>query len=690
MKVLEHKAFKQMLINSQDQRLAACERILKAHGIDPDVTRIRGVSQNIYDRPKGTSRTELQSVWLKAQAALIRYLANYGEQIDYAKLSAQEINEFLFDACYASVADPLFDKNPELIRHGADVKARDDFGNLAFRYLVARFDLSQHDEAGNTVFTLAPVVTDDLLSAFLEAGLDINESCDYNGKCSTFWICLAGVASPNALMMMLKHGARVNDRDSSGRTALMECRDRRADAECIKSLLENGADPSIPDVSGDSGLHEAVTIRGRGEEIIMMIEGGADINLRNKEGNTPLHAYAKASIDNAILTILLKNGSDVNAMNREGDTPLHIASGRCGSYDTVKALIAHEADVNAANSVGNTPLHITSLQWDYDTSCNAELLLEKGANLNQRNLAGMTPLLLAAGFDRQLVVRALVEHGADVDLTNAAGQTAYDIAIANGFVETASAINPKAREDYARTPAGKKKQQEKAAIIEKIKSGFLFEKGDREGFWELSWDPSYNPPSYRFYEDDLGGRRTSWFTSDESAIAMIGDESIDSHHLKKDPSRDLAKEAEKKAREGPKIDSATFLARLGKYKDLCSFALPLIHSEDDFNRLMSALDAMHAHQFGFSDRHLAMKAMIPQIFEIACRHVHSLEDLLLLCSKTPGIIKNLPEDSEDSPAGKFYYYDLATLKARGLLALNMSEFVGSEPIMIGGKEIELK
>jgi hypothetical protein len=161
-------------------------------------------------------------------------------------------------------------------------------------------------------------------------------------------------------------------------------------------------------------------------------------------------------------------------------------------------------------------------------------------------------------------------------------------------------------------------------------------------------------------------------------------------NLKKDPNRDLAKEAEQKARAGLIIDSAILLQRLGQYQELCSFALSLLRSEDDLKRLMSALDAMHAHKFGYSDRHIAMQAMIPQVFEIARRHVHSLDDLLLLCCKTSEIIESLPEDSEDSPVGRLYYYDLATVKARGLLALNMSEFVGSESIKIAGKEIELK
>jgi len=687
MKVEEHKSFKQILVNNEDQRRSACERILKDQGIGHPLSDIRGVNQNISDRPKGTPKKEQMAIWQKAQQELVRYIECYREEPDFSAMSAPELNECLFDACYTSVNNPLFARIGELIRLGADVKACDHYGNPAFRYLVVRFDYSQRDEMGNIVFKLAPVVSEDLLKAFLEAGLDINNSCNYDGKCSTFWITLAGVSSCNSLRLMLEHGARVNDHDSGGRTALMECRDGRGDAECIRLLLEHGAAPATKAGPGDSGLHNAVGIRGRGEDIIMMLKAGADVNLRDNEGNTPLHIYAKASIDEAILNILFEYGVDVNARNSEGDTPLHIAAGRCGSsYDTIKALIGHRADLNAQNSLGNTPLHVASLNYDYDTSRNAKCLLENGANPNLRNLAGMTPLLLSASLNRSSVVKALIKAGADVDLKTTTGRTAYDIAIENGFLDSAIAINPDAKEDYDKSPAGKKAKGAEFALIASIKAGYMLEGGDRESNWQLSWDPSADPPSYRLYENDLSGTRTSWFTSDSVVTGRSGT----GGSMRVDFSRDLAKEAEQKAKKALKIDPATLPGRLGQYQELCSFALPLLRFEKDLDRLMSSLKALYAHRFGYSDRHIAMQAMIPQVFEIARRHVHSLGDLLLLCSKTPEIIECLPEDYEDSPAGRLYHYDLATLKARGLLALNISEFVGAEPIKIAGKEIELK
>lgn len=698
MKVQEHKAFRQILVNNEDQRRAACERILKDHGIACPLHEIRRVYQNILDRPKGTPKKQLAVIWEKAQQELIRFIENFDSAPRFVLMSVPELSDYLLDACYTSVDHPLFARIGELISLGADVNARDDFGNKAFRYLVVRFDSSQRDELGNTVYKLKPALTDELLQAFLEAGLDINDFCEYHGRKTTFWICLAGVASRQWLEMMLAHGARINDSDSEERTALAECLAGRADPECVKFLMENGADRSVAAACGETSLHEAVKTRGAGEKIILLLESGIDVNKRDQAGKTPLHLYAEASIDEEILRILLEHGGDVSARNHAGDTPLHVAAGRCGSGDTVKALLAAGADANAKNDYGNTPLHVTAFKWDYDTSYNAECLLEAGAEPNPVNRSGDTPLLLAAGFGRQLVVRALVEHGADINLTNASGKTAYEIALESGFVDVARIMNPDADADYGKTPAGIKSRQQKNAVIEKIKAGYLFENGNREGYWQLSWDPSHNPPSYRFYEDDLGGTRTSWFASDDSAIAMIGGEGPESYHLKKDPNRNLAEEARlasaqtasQAVADTRKFASETVMTRLGKYQNLCSFALPLIAGEEELNRLMRALDTLHAHKFGYSDRHIAMKALIPEVFALARRQVHSLEDLLLLCAETPAIIESLPEDSEDSPVGRLYNYDLSKLRARSLLALTMSEFVGAEPIMVDGKEIELQ
>lgn len=57
--------------------------------------------------------------------------------------------------------------------------------------------------------------------------------------------------------------------------------------------------------------------------------------------------------------------------------------------------------------------------------------LQKGADVNARDSAGMTPLMLAAAQGHQRTVRVLLSHGADPTLKNKAGLTALALAEAN-------------------------------------------------------------------------------------------------------------------------------------------------------------------------------------------------------------------------------------------------------------------
>ena len=58
----------------------------------------------------------------------------------------------------------------------------------------------------------------------------------------------------------------------------------------------------------------------------------------------------------------------------------------------------------------------------------ARVLIEYGANVNQMNAAGQTPLILAAVGGHDELTKVLLEAGADPRTTNSHGQTALDIA----------------------------------------------------------------------------------------------------------------------------------------------------------------------------------------------------------------------------------------------------------------------
>jgi hypothetical protein len=96
---------------------------------------------------------------------------------------------------------------------------------------------------------------------------------------------------PEITELLIKYGARVNDQDEYGRTALMisaffdDCYGK----ENLNSriLIKNGADVNIKNNRGQTAL--IIAIISRNDEMIkLLIDNGADVNLRDNNGLSPL------------------------------------------------------------------------------------------------------------------------------------------------------------------------------------------------------------------------------------------------------------------------------------------------------------------------------------------------------------------------------------------------------------------
>lgn len=121
--------------------------------------------------------------------------------------------------------------------------------------------------------------------------------------------------------------------------------------------------------------------------------------------------------------------------------------------ETVRTLIDKGADVNQKDADEFTPLHWAAY---YDKSEMVKLLLSKGAQINSRSMIYGTPLIIAAQYGFIQTIKALLDYGADVHLTDGYGRTALNYAEEGNFLVAAQLLKDRGAAPYstgARTAA---------------------------------------------------------------------------------------------------------------------------------------------------------------------------------------------------------------------------------------------
>jgi len=95
-----------------------------------------------------------------------------------------------------------------------------------------------------------------------------------------------------------------------------------------------------------------------------------------------------------------------------------------GNLPAIRQLIAAGADLDERDPFGSTPLIVAATFGHAEV---AQALLEAGADLDQQNNEGATALFTAALFCRTEIVAALLDKGADKSIRNNTGSTALDV-----------------------------------------------------------------------------------------------------------------------------------------------------------------------------------------------------------------------------------------------------------------------
>ncbi|MGE0490898.1 MAG: ankyrin repeat domain-containing protein [Vulcanimicrobiota bacterium] len=211
--------------------------------------------------------------------------------------------------------------------------------------------------------------------------------------------------------------------------------------EVTRRLLELKAPLDIPDHKGFLPTHRAV-LADRADLLVRLLEAGAE--LEGREGTqslTPLQLAVRQRKGAKCVRVLLERGADPN-LTYDLRSPLQDAC----AVDNVEVarlllehgltappslflvkgremaglFLSHGADLEERNQKGQTPL-IAACWAGYDEV--VEKLVQAGADVNANDRQGFTPLYGALTSCRAETVKVLLEYGARPEATNSDGKT---------------------------------------------------------------------------------------------------------------------------------------------------------------------------------------------------------------------------------------------------------------------------
>ena len=130
---------------------------------------------------------------------------------------------------------------------------------------------------------------------------------------------------------------------------------------------------------------------------------------------------------------LLKAGVDVNIRFEDGYTPLVVAA-VVGHLEIALFLIEKGANVNVRNLESGKSL-LEMAAWEGNMKM-ASVLLDNGANVNSRNKVGLTPLMTAALNGHTKMVVKLLEKDANVNARDINDFTPLMLAVLENHIDT--------------------------------------------------------------------------------------------------------------------------------------------------------------------------------------------------------------------------------------------------------------
>jgi len=173
--------------------------------------------------------------------------------------------------------------------------------------------------------------------------------------------------------------------------------------------------------SGNSVLHYACMFNNI-ELVRYLIERGSDVNKVNNYDYTPLHIACELNCDE-IIKILLENSADPNILNTDSENPLMLYVKDGKNLSIIELLIESGTNLDHENQYGDNVFERSITH----NNIGSVSILHKYIVINARTKFGLTPLMYCVISNKEKMLKALLEFGADVNI-KIDGKTAWDMA----------------------------------------------------------------------------------------------------------------------------------------------------------------------------------------------------------------------------------------------------------------------
>ena len=370
-----------------------------------------------------TGETVLMTCARAGSVDAVKSLLTYGADVNAAETRKGQT------ALMWAVAQKHADVVRTLVEKGADVNAKSRALEVIKPMVAVTYSKHVHFPKWMGGFTplmfAARVGAEDSARILLAAGANVNDTPEADGLGEGSALVVASASGHEELaLFLLEQGADPNATDGYGITplhwamkeglrGLVGGRSLATDRfwynpnmqALVKALLAKGADPNAQ-ITKDFPPYDNLLF---GHTL------GNNLPQISLVATTPF-LLAAASGDTVSMRVLVEGRADPKLATVDGTAPVMVAAGvgrerqqrseeaRKNFLEAANLAVLLGGDVNAVNQEGRTALHGAAAMGDTET---IQLLVEKGADLEAKDIYGQTPLSIALGDPEGLVYRQL-------------------------------------------------------------------------------------------------------------------------------------------------------------------------------------------------------------------------------------------------------------------------------------------